>query len=146
MPSLHDPSVHQSLRARVERVRPDASRQWGKMTPDQMLHHLNIALSAALGHRQYKPMKTPMPAAVIRFFLYYFPMPKGAPTHPEFVVGERCDFHAEQGRCLSLLDEFVRKPIDSAWPESPVFGRVTGKFNSHLQAKHVDHHLRQFGA
>jgi hypothetical protein len=36
--------------------------------------------------------------------------------------------------------------MESAWPESPIFGRVTGKFNSRLQAKHVDHHLRQFGA
>jgi hypothetical protein len=145
MPFLHDPSVHESLRSRVERMRPDATRQWGKMTPDQMLRHLNIALGATLGHTPYEPMKMPVPAPLFRFFAYHFPMPKGAPTHPEFVVGERFDFHAEQGRCLSLLDDFVRKPIDSAWPASPVFGRVTGKFNSRVQAKHLDHHLRQFG-
>jgi hypothetical protein len=127
-------------------MRHDATRQWGKMTPDQMLRHLNIALGAALGHTSMPLMKMPLPAPLFRFFAYYFPMPKGAPTHPEYVVGERFDFNAERARCLSLLDEFVRKPIDSAWPESPVFGSVTGKFNSHVQAKHVDHHLRQFGA
>lgn len=147
MPSLHDPSVHESLRSRVQRMRPDATRQWGKMTPDQMMRHLNIAIGAMLGHSpSYPLMKMPLPAPLFRFFAYYFPIPKGAPTHPDFVVGERCDFQAEQARCLSLIEEFVHRPIDSAWPESPVFGRVTGKFNSYVQAKHVDHHLRQFGA
>jgi hypothetical protein len=145
MPALHDPSVHQSLRSRVERMRPDASRQWGKMTSDQMLRHVNIALGAALGHTKFPAMKMPMPGPVLRFFAYYFPIPKGAPTHPNFIVNERCDFDAEQARCLSLLDEFVRKPIDAAWPDS-VFGPATGKFNSHVQAKHVDHHLRQFSS
>jgi hypothetical protein len=114
------------------------------MMPDQMLRHLNIALGAALGHASYRPTKMPLPGPLYRFFVRHFPIPKGAPTHPDFIVGERCDFHAEQARCLSLLDEFVRKPIDAAWPES-VFGPVTGTFNSHVQAKHVDHHLRQFG-
>src|SRR2546423_12534362 len=106
MPALHDPSVHQSLRSRVERMRPDASRQWGKMTSDQMLRHVNIALGAALGHTQLRPMKLPMPGPIFRFFAYYFPIPKGAPTHPDFIVGEHCDFGVEQARCLSLLDEF----------------------------------------
>ena len=146
MPVLHDPTVHRSIRSRLEQLRPDAARQWGKMTVDQMLRHLNIALSAALGQTPYSPRKTPLPGPIFRFFAANFPFPKGAPTHPEFVVGARCDFDAEKTRCLSLLDEFTRKPMDSAWPESPVFGRVTGKFNSRVQAKHLDHHLRQFGA
>jgi len=67
-------------------------------------------------------------------------------THPDYCVGERYDISAEKARCLTLIDEFARKPIDSSWPESPVFGKLTGKFNSRVQAKHIDHHLRQFGA
>jgi hypothetical protein len=116
------------------------------MTADQMLRHVNIALDVALGHTTYPAMKMPVPGPLFRFFAYNFPMPKGAPTHPDFIVSERCDFGAEQARCVSLLDEFARTRIDGDWPQSPIFGRVTGKFNSHVQAKHVDHHLRQFGA
>ena len=146
MSLLHDPTVRESLSSRLRALRPDARRQWGKMTPDQMLRHLNITIGTALGHMAYPPHKPPIPGPVFRFIACYFPMPKGAPTHPAFVVGERYEFDAEKGRCLALLEEFARKPMDSAWPESPLFGRVTGKFNSRVQAKHVDHHLRQFSA
>ena len=145
MPVLHDPAIHASVRSRLQALRPDSPRQWGKMTVDQMLRHLNIALSAALGHTPHSPRKMPLPGPLFRFFAANFPFPKGAPTHPEFVVGERYDFDAEKTRCLALLDEFTRKPMDSVWPESPIFGRVTGKFSSRVQAKHLDHHLRQFG-
>jgi hypothetical protein len=116
------------------------------MTPDQMLKHLNIALSTCLGQTTFAPMKMPLPAPLFRFFAATFPFPKGAPTHPDFRVDDQHDFAAEKARCLTLMEEFARKPIDATWPESPIFGTVTGRFNSRVQAKHLDHHLRQFGA
>jgi len=146
MPLLHDSQTREGLRSRIERIQPTAVRQWGKMTPDQMLKHLNIALSVCLGQMSFAPMKMPLPGPLFRFFAANFPFPKGAPTHPDYCVGERYDISAEKARCLTLIEEFARKPIDSPWPESPVFGKVTGKFNSRVQAKHIDHHLRQFGA
>jgi hypothetical protein len=36
MPVLHDPAVARALRSRVEALRLDATRRWGKMTVDQM--------------------------------------------------------------------------------------------------------------
>jgi hypothetical protein len=146
MPLLHDKQTREALRSRLEALQPTAVRQWGQMTSDQMLKHLNIALSACLGQTTIAPMKMPLPGPLFRFFAANIPFPKGAPTHPDFCVGERCDFAAEKARCLTLLESFAQKPIDSSWPDSPVFGKVTGKFNSRVQAKHVDHHLRQFGA
>ena len=146
MPLLHDRTTREALRARLDTLQPTAVRQWGTMTPDQMLKHLNIALSVCRGQTTFAPMKMPIPGPIFRFFAANFPLPKDAPTHPDFRVRERCDFAAEKARCLTLIEEFARKPIDSAWPESPLFGRVTGKFNSRVQAKHLDHHLRQFGA
>ena len=146
MPLLHEKQTRETLRSRLETLQPTAARQWGKMTPDQMLKHLNIALSVALGQTTVAPRKMPLPGPIFRFFAANFPFPKGAPTHPDFCVTERHNFDAEKTRCLTLVEEFARKPIDSQWPESPIFGRVTGTFNSRVQAKHLDHHLRQFGA
>jgi hypothetical protein len=143
---LHDPTTRDAFRSRLEALQPNAPRQWGKMTVDQMLRHLNIALGATLGEGSFTPMKMPMPGPIFRFFALNIPWPKGAPTHPEFCVGDRYDFAAEKARCLTLLEEFAKKPVDSSWPDSPIFGRVSGRFNTRLQAKHVDHHLRQFGA
>jgi len=41
---LHDPAVRDAIRARVEALRPDAPRKFGKMSIDQMLWHVNQAL------------------------------------------------------------------------------------------------------
>lgn len=146
MRRLHDPATRAALRSRLEALRPSATRQWGKMTIDQMLRHLNIAIGATLGQGNFTPMKMPMPGPIFRFAAVNFPWAKGLPTHPDYCVGERYDFDVEKARCLTLIEEFATKPMESDWPESPIFGQVTGRFNSRLQAKHIDHHLKQFGA
>ena len=146
MPMLHDPAVRDTFRNRIQALRPDAPRQWGKMSVDQMLWHVNAALSSILGKTTHEPVKSPLPAPVFRFLVLNMPWPKGSPTHPDYIAGARYDFDGEKARCLALLEEFTRKSVDSPWPASPLFGKVTGTFASRLQAKHVDHHLRQFGA
>jgi hypothetical protein len=65
---------------------------------------------------------------------------------PELVAKERYDFEAERARCLELLDAVGTTPLDGAWPEHPGLGRMRGRQWSALMAKHVDHHLSQFGA
>ena len=49
MPLLHDPAVRTSLEARLAALRPDSPHQWGSMTPDQMLWHVNQVLATSLG-------------------------------------------------------------------------------------------------
>ena len=106
---LHDPAVRDSIRARVERLTPSASRAWGKMTVDQMLWHCNQALEVAVGRREVEPMRIPMPKPLVKFMVLSLPWIKGAPTHPGFVAGERKDFEAEKARTLRLIDEFTGK-------------------------------------
>lgn len=35
---------------RINRITSNSEKQWGTMTPDQMLHHLNLATGSALGY------------------------------------------------------------------------------------------------
>jgi len=117
------------------------------MTVDQMLWHVNAALCAALGQSKHEAVKPPpIPKPLFRFMVVNLPWPKGAPTHPDFVAGQRYDFEAEKARCLELIDTFAKRSVDSPWPDSPIFGPVTGSFMTRVQAKHIDHHLKQFGA
>jgi hypothetical protein len=116
------------------------------MTSDQMLWHVNQFLEASLGDVKLKAEKLKLPAPLMRFFLVYMPWPKGAPTHPQARAQAEHDFEAERARCLALIDRFVKKPVDSEWPADASFGKVSGKFATQLHAKHLDHHLRQFGA
>jgi len=73
------------------------------------------------------------------------PWVKGAPTNPAFVATARHDFDAERARCLRLIDILTGRALDDAWVTHPVFGPMTGAEVSTLHAKHLDHHLTQFG-
>lgn len=146
MPMLHDPAVRRSLEARLETLRTDSPRQWGSMNVDQMLWHVNQFLAASIGEGTLKAEKPPMPAPILKFFLLYMPWPKSAPTNKGAVAAGAYDMEAERARCKQLIAKFVSKPVDDEWPVDPSFGPVTGKFATQLQAKHLDHHFRQFKA
>jgi hypothetical protein len=146
MKKLHDPEVSRAIRARVQRLSPDAVRRWGKMSVDQMLWHVNETMRAALGQTTPPPDKRPIPHSLLRLLVLAAPWPKGAPTHPSFVCGERYDFEEQRALCLRLMETFVARDIEAPWPVSPTFGRVKGRFMSRLHAKHLDHHLKQFSA
>jgi hypothetical protein len=143
---LHDPTVRSSLEARLDALRVDSPRQWGVMSVDQMVWHLNQLLSASIGEGTLPAQANPLPAPVMRFFLLYMPWPKSAPTNKGAVATGRHDLEIERARCRALIAKFVSRPVNGEWPVDPSFGRVTGKFASKLQAKHLDHHLRQFSA
>ncbi len=143
---LHDPAVRDSIRARVQKLTPSATRAWGKMSVDQMLWHVNKAMSNALGETAPPDKKPPLPSPVMRFIVLNMPWGKGAPTAPDLVVGgERYDFDAEKARCLTLIDRIAAKNMDASdWGRSSLMGRMSGRDWSRLQAKHLNHHLTQF--
>jgi hypothetical protein len=143
---LHEPAFRSSIETRLDAIRPDSPRQWGTMNVDQMLWHVNQFLAAAIGEGTLEPQKSPMPPAVMKFFLIYMPWPKSAPTNKSAIPQGQHDFEAERARCKELIAKFVSRPVESDWPVDPSFGPVSGKFASKLQAKHLDHHLRQFKA
>jgi hypothetical protein len=143
---LHDPATRRSIEARLKALRPDAPRKWGSMAPEQMLWHMNQFLTFSIEGGSPAQKRSPMVAAAFRFVLLHMPWPKGAPTHPKARAQGNHDFVAERERCLALIEKFVSRPLDAQWPEDPSFGELTGLFASRLQAKHFDHHLRQFNA
>ena len=149
MRTLHDSSCRTSIAARLQTLRPDAQRQWGKMRVDQMLWHVNESLEQSLGRLKTtrSPRTPPIPSAMLRFVVLNLPWPKGrAPTAPELVARDTYDFQAERSRAIRLIEEMAARDINGSWPPSATFGRTTGLFWSRLQAKHLDHHLKQFGA
>lgn len=146
MSILHDSSYRASIKQRIQSLRPDSQRQWGKMSVDQMLRHVNEGLEMSLGRKTVAPMKAPLPRGLMRALVLSLPWPKGAPTMPELVIVDAQDFAKEQSRCLALIDEFTSKPVEGQWPVHPGFGRMTGRHWSKLGARHLDHHLKQFSA
>jgi hypothetical protein len=116
------------------------------MSVGQMLWHVNQFLGASIGETTLVAQKTPIPAPIMKFFLIYMPWPKSAPTNRSAVATTEHDVDAERARCRELIAKFTSRPVEGEWPVDPSFGPVSGKFASKLQAKHLDHHFRQFGA
>ena len=147
MPELHDSDVRDAIKSRMGLLQPDARGKWGSMTVDQMLWHVSSALEMCLGHLDSRgETGPPLPKSWLRFAVLNMPWPKGTPTMQALKATKRYDFQTELTRCLQLIDEFAARPIESRWPVHPVLGNMRGSQYSRLQAKHILHHLEQFGA
>ena len=116
------------------------------MSVGQMLWHVNEAMEAALGHIVVDRARAPLPRPLLKFLVLNAPWGKGAPTLKRWIPqADNYDFASERDRCVRLLEELTSKPLDDAWPDSPMLGRMSGKDVSRLHAKHLNHHLTQFG-
>lgn len=145
MRSLHDTSYRAQLVQRVQALRPDSLRRWGRMSVDQMLWHVTDVLALALGALSAPPAKPLLPRGLLTFMILNLPWGKNAPTMPQFVAKQNYDLEAERTRCLRLIDRVASMELDAEWPTHPLLGRMSGSEISRLQAKHVHHHLTQFG-
>jgi hypothetical protein len=145
MPKLHDAGYRSAIQTRIRQLRPDSQRRWGKMSVGQMLWHVNEGMETALGRVQLPLAKAPLPRPLMKFIVINIPWPKGAPTLPKWVAEKEYDFAAERERCLRLIDELAAKSIEDDWPSSPMLGRMSGTDVTRLHAKHLNHHLTQFG-
>jgi hypothetical protein len=115
------------------------------MSIGQMLWHVNEAMEAALGRVTLHPVKSPLPRPLMKFIVINIPWMRGAPTLPNWVAREEHDFGLERTRCARLIDEIAARGLDAEWPPSPMFGPMSGRDVTRLHAKHLDHHLTQFG-
>jgi hypothetical protein len=149
MPSLFDPADREGIVRRLEKLPPDAARHWGKMSAAQMLAHCSAALEVATGDR-------PRPQAWIgRIFAPFVkksllsqkPFSRNSPTDPTFVIRDDRDFEAEKRRLLGIVSRFCDAGSEKAGKQVHSFlGRLTGDEWGVMMHKHLDHHLRQFGA
>ena len=146
MQLLHDPAVGDSIRTRVRSLSEGAPARWGRMSAAQMLWHCNQVLSTSLGEITVVRRSPPFPVPLLKVMLFHMPWPHGAPTAPEYQAGPPREFEFERAQCLALMDRFTaHKMDDGPWPPA-VFGPLTGREWSCLQARHLDHHLTQFSA
>ena len=146
MALLHDDRYKADIVRRVQSLTPQSRGRWGKMSVSQMLWHVNEALEGALVSVPEAPEWVPLPRPLLKFLVLNLPWVRGAPTRKRWVPQqEKYDLAAERDRCLRLINELTSRPVDANWADSPTLGPMSGKDVSRLQAKHLNHHLTQFG-
>jgi hypothetical protein len=147
MKHLFDATAASELKARIERLRADSPRQWGKMTPAQAMAHCAIVMEVAVGDRKPPRMLIgriigPM---VKRKILRPGDPPRNSPTDRVLVVADERDVDAERRRLIALVDRFCAAGHAGCTTHPHMFfGSMTPDEWSLLMYKHIDHHLRQF--
>ena len=150
MPSIFNPSDNKELIERINQLTPITLSQWGKMTVSQMLLHCQQPIKVAHGTLELKPNKL-----LVFFFgksakkklLQPQPFGKGMPTAKEFKVSHEPDFETSKNELVELVEVFAKdghKCIKNL--RHPFFGTMNIEEWDALQYKHLDHHLKQFGA
>jgi len=147
--TLDTGSTVDELVLRLGRVQPASTRQWGTMTPHEMLCHLGDSFSAVLGERTASPNDTWFSRTVVKWIALHTSLtwPQGVPTRPEVNPKENgtrpVEFERDRARVLELMRIFVRPDAQRA--HHPTFGALTRDEWMRWAYAHVDHHLRQFG-
>lgn len=151
MKTLFEPASVQEVKQRLSALSPSHQRKWGKMNAAQMLAHCSLCLEMAAGDirppralvgRILGPVIKPMALRDEE------PMRRNSPTAKELVVfGEDKDFETERERLSVLIDRFVAAGAAGCTSHPHAFfGALTSDEWAVLMYKHLDHHLRQFGA
>jgi hypothetical protein len=150
MESLFESGCVDEVQQRLSRLHPNQPRQWGTMSPAQMLAHCSLGLEMAAGEirppraligRILGPVIKPMALRDAE------PMRRNSPTSKELVIKDVRDFETERKRLSTLISRFAAAgPAGCTAHPHAFFGSLTPDEWAVLMYKHLDHHLRQFGA
>ncbi len=135
---------------RINRLSPDSQRKWGKMTVDQMLAHCNVTYEMV-----FEPAKHKKAGFIAKMIMRKFVKPKvvnempykqNLPTGPMFRIESTKDFNAEKKRLIGFIQKTQQLGADAFdGKESHSFGKLTAQEWNNMFAKHLNHHLEQFG-
>lgn len=139
------------IRARLARVQPDSPRQWGKMTPHQMLCHLSDSYLIAMGEREAERRDNFLFRTVLKWVALETRLPwakgfKTGPTADQEAGGTKpVEFERDRQRLAEIIQRFTAAQRDFQFAPHPVFGTLTEAEWGRWGYLHADHHFRQFG-
>ena len=149
MKNLFEQDTVDEVILRIDSLQPASARQWGKMDVAQMMAHCSRTMDMASG--TLNPPRMFVGTLIGPLFKPIFtnerPFGKNGPTDKELVVADQKDFAQEQEQLKRKVRQFYEggEARCTRHPH-PFFGSLTPGVWSRGMYKHLDHHLRQFGA
>jgi len=147
--NLFDFDMSEETRQRILSLRSDSQRLWGKMTVAQTLAHCTAGVGVI------NPKRARFPVSVLGLLIKPLvlgkgtPMRRNSPSSPELFTADpaECDFEKERSRLIEAVGRFSNEGTAGCTEHPhPFFGRLKPRQWAVLMYKHIDHHLRQFGA
>lgn len=149
MKNVFDSNDVNEFIGRINKLTPETQPQWGKMSADQVLAHLNVAYDMTYTD------KYPKPKGLKKFLIKAFakkmvvgdkPYPKNGRTAPEFLISDKRNFEQEKKKLVDNINKTKDLGAEQFnGRESHAFGPLSTKEWNTLFSKHLDHHLTQFG-
>lgn len=150
MQNVFDAKDAQEYINRINNLTPETPRKWGKMSVDQVLAHLNVAYDLT-----FTPEKFPKPSFIAKFLLSRFVKPKitneipykpSLPTSPAFIIANERNFEEEKAKLIGNIQRVQQLGKEAfEGKENINFGKMTAQCWNNMFAKHLNHHLEQFG-
>ena len=150
MQNIFDAKVAQEYINRINNLTPETQGKWGKMSVDQVLAHLNVAYSFI-----FEPEKHKKPSFIAKFLLSNFVKPKivndkpykqSLPTSPVFIIAAHRNFDDEKKKLIGNIQRVQQLGKEAfEGKENTSFGKMTAQEWNNMLAKHLNHHLDQFG-
>jgi hypothetical protein len=144
---MFDKATKAELIERINHLRPNAARRWGRMTAPQMIAHLSDQMRQTLGDAVAAGRPGPLRNPLVRYLaIYWLPWPKGRiKGPPEAFVTKPTTWDADVATLIDLVNRFLERGPSGEWPDQALFGHMTGKSWGVFCHKHFNHHLTQFG-
>ena len=150
MQNVFDAKDAQEYINRINNLTPETQRKWGKMSVDQVLAHLNVAYDLT-----FTPEKFPKPNFIAKFLLSKFVKPKitneipykqSLPTSPVFIIADERNFEEEKAKLIGNIQRVQQLGKEALEGKENInFGKMTAQGWNNMFAKHLNHHLDQFG-
>ena len=153
MKNIFDRAVCDDHIARINMLTASSKPQWGKMNAAQMLAHCSKPYEMVCDPDHAATHKRPN--AVVRFLLKRLlkptvvaekPYTKNSRTAPYFIVADERVLEVERKRIIHHINQvqaWGAKHFDGK--DNHSFGVMTAAEWNNLFAKHLEHHLVQFG-
>jgi hypothetical protein len=150
MKTIRNETDRANLIERLNKLNGNEERLWGKMTVNQMMSHLVQAGEMPFGHNLESKGNFFTKTILKPLVLYVLPMPKEVKTSPDMNQQENgrkpLEFIEDKKSVIILMEKLSGLAADYDCCPHPVFGNMNAKEMGLLVHKHVDHHLKQFGA
>lgn len=150
MNDLFDPKTMNLYIGRINSLSKTSQRQWGKMEVAQMLHHCQKAFEMV--DERLKPKTNPIfkflfGRSAKKEMLNREDFRRELPTFKELRVSEQLNLEEEKRILVEAIQQFHKRGEDGITAKQHgLFGQMSTSEWSLLITKHLDHHLKQFGA
>ncbi len=150
MTTIRDEQSRAKLIERIRKLTGDEQPKWGKMTAEQMMSHLvqagELPFEVSVADRSSFLSNT----VIKPLILYVLPMPKEVKTSPDMDQLQNgrkpLGFSTDREILIESINKLGTLPLDHDCLFHPYFGKMSAKEWAVIAHKHIDHHLKQFGA